>query len=359
MQIQKLHRFSKWYLKKHAAFVIAFTLPLAAASGCGSSPSSGNDAAVGPTPTVTQAPPDMPPPDVLTPSATPLPSATPTPSLSSYSPETAAELIQAFLDSEYYEVALVADDLSIDGEEFYTFLISRQGSAIEPLVLVNKETGELKCILSDNTVQDIASHPLYKESGDAVVSWNGTYIISNDDGTLRSYIILAQTDDEHFEFTAYSYLGHEIDELSGVAQISGREASFTSESGATLHFSWSGANLVLEHSHPAQTGSLTGIYSYTENQDSNVVAISAQEAIGRLSSLEQEQTGLSGSMADYFFYVQNDIAIMNDKLCYNILVYSNEGNRLYYKAQFFVTLDGGTVFRQENASDDIQIFSLQ
>lgn len=359
MHIQKLHRFAEYFLKKHAAFLFAFTLPLAIPAGCGSAPSSTDDAAITQAPTMTASPSDVSSADILTPSAAPLPSATPTPSLNGYSPETAAELIRTFLDSEYYEISLVSDDFRIDSEDFYTFLISRKGSAIEPLILVNKETGVLKCILSDNTVQEITAHPLYKETGDTAVSWNGTYIILNEDGTLRSYIILSQTDDEHFEFTAYSYLDHEIDELSGVAQVSGREASFISESGASLHFSWSGTNLVLDHKHPAQTGSLTGIYSYTENQDSNVATISAQEAIERLSSLEQAQTGLAGSMADYFFYVQNDITIMNDRLCYNILVYSNKGNRLFYKAQFFVTLDGGTVYRQENSSDDVQIFSLQ
>lgn len=359
MHIQKLHYFSKQFLKKHAAFVFAFALPLTITAACGSAPASENDAFITPAPTMTASPSDISSANALTPSATPLPSATPAPSQNGYSPEAASELIRAFLDSEYYEISLVSDDLRIDSEDFYTFLISQKGSAIEPLILVNKETGELKCILSDNTVQEITAHPLYKETGDAAVSWNGIYIILDEDGALRSYIILAQTDDEHFEFTAYSYLDQEVDELSGVAQISGTEASFVSESGASLHFSWSGTNLILDHKHPAGAGRLTGIYSYTENQDSNVVKISAQEAIERLCSLEQNQTGLAGSMADYFFYVQNDITIMNDRLCYNILAYSNEGNRLYYKAQFFVTLDGGTVYCQENSSDNVQIFSIQ
>ena len=68
--------------------------------------------------------------------------------------------------------------------------------------------------------------------------WNRqTYIIVDEGGALRSYILLCQTDDEHFEFTAYSYLESQVEELSGVARISGREASFTSDAGAELSFS--------------------------------------------------------------------------------------------------------------------------
>ena len=170
---------------------------------------------------------------------------------------------------------------------------------------------------------------------------------------------LCQTDDEHFEFTAYSYLESQVEELSGVARISGREASFTSDAGAELSFSWSGGNLVLEHSHQKGAGSLTGIYAYTENQDSKVVTVSPQEAVDRLSGMEAQAAGLTGDMQDYFFYVQDDITIMSDRLCYNVLVYSNEENRLFYREQLFVTLDGKTVYRQEKTSGDLHIFSLQ
>lgn len=170
---------------------------------------------------------------------------------------------------------------------------------------------------------------------------------------------MEQIDDGHFEFTAYSYLDYKVEELSGVAQISGNEASFAGDTGAALSFSWSGANLVLNHSHPTQSAYLTGIYSYTEDQDSKVVTATPQEVLERLSRLNAAQTGLAGDMQDYLFYLQDDITIMNDRLCYNVLVYSNQGHRLYYQAQFFITLDGSTVYSQGRTPDDIQIFSLQ
>lgn len=352
MHLKKLHIFPS------LMSVFAFTALVLTAS-CGNAPTTGNDVTV--TPAVTAALPsdtdgsDEPPP----PSATPSPAATPPPAAGIFTPEAAAMQIQDFLDSEHYGVSLVSDDLSIDSEDYYTFLISLKGSAIEPLVLVNKKDGSLKCILPDNTVQEISTHPLYHDAESAAISWNGTYIVMGEDGMLRSYIMMEQTDDGHFEFTAYSYFTQKVEELSGVAQISGSEASFTGDTGAALNFSWSGANLVLDHKHPTQEANLSGIYTYTENQDSKVVTVTPQEVLDRLSKLDAGQTGLAGAMSDYLFYMPEDITIMNDRLCYNVLVYSNEENRLYYQAQLFVTLDGGTVYCQGKTPDDIQIFSLQ
>ena len=45
---------------------------------------------------------------------------------------------------------------------------------------------------------------------------------------------------------------------------------------------------MLEHSHQKGAGSLTGIYAYTENQDSKVVTVSPQEAVDRLSGMEAQ-----------------------------------------------------------------------
>lgn len=352
MYMKKLHIFPR-FMPVFALASILLTV------SCGNAPSSGEKVSVTPMPTEASLP-DTDHFDALPePSASPSPSVTPSPVSGVYTPEAAADQIRAFLDSEHYEISLVSDDLRIDAEDYYTFLISLKGSAIEPLVLVNKKDGGLKCILSDNTVQEISSHPLYHEAGEAVISWNGTYIVLTEDGALRNYIIMEQTDDAHFEFTAYSYLGSKVEELSGVAQISGNEASFTSDTGASLRFSWSGANLVIDHAHPTQETSLTGIYAYTEDQDSKVVTVAPQEVLERLSKLDAAQTGLTGDMQDYLFYLQDDITIMNDRLCYNVLVYSSQGYRLYYQAQFFITLDGGTVYCQGKSSDDIQIFSLQ
>lgn len=357
MHIQKLHIFPERYVKKHFSLAVFALAALLSTASCGNTPSK-NDGTNTTEPTISSSPEEKELTAAATPSASPV-TPLPTPSIGSYSPEMATEKIREFLDSPHYGISLVSDDLTIDSDNYYTFLISLRGSAIEPLVLVNKLSGELKCILQDNTIAEIAVHPLYHEADTDLISWDGTYIILAEDGTLSNYIILAQVDDEHFEFTAYSYLDNQVEELSGVAKISDHEASFISESGTKLSFSWSGANLVLEHSHPKGMGSLTGIYSYTENQDSNVVNVSPQEAVDRLSRMDAKAAGLSGSMQDYFFYVQDDITIMSDRLCYNVLVYSNEENRLFYQEQLFVTLDGRTVYRQEKTSGDMHIFSLQ
>lgn len=357
MHTKNLHIFPIKSIKKITVLLSALALAaLLFTAGCGSATGSGDGMEGALSASGIPTPPTEPEAELT---RSPSPSPTPTPALGCLTPEEATDTILSFLDSGHYGVALVSDDLAIGSDDYYTFLISLRGSAIEPLVLVNKQSGELKCILADNTLAEITAHPLYRETDDVPIDWNGTYIIVDEDGALRSYILLCQTDDEHFEFTAYSYLESQVEELSGVARISGREASFTSDAGAELSFSWSGGNLVLEHSHQKGAGSLTGIYAYTENQDSKVVTVSPQEAVDRLSGMEAQAAGLTGDMQDYFFYVQDDITIMSDRLCYNVLVYSNEENRLFYREQLFVTLDGKTVYRQEKTSGDLHIFSLQ
>lgn len=351
MHMKKTHIFPNCML-----FLAGMSLMLTAS--CGDTPSAGSNVTTTPVPTKALSE-DVGDTDVPPPSATPSPSVTLAPAPGLYTPEAAAGQIRSFLDLEHYDVSLVSSDLCIESEDYYTFLISLKGSAVEPLILVNKKDGGLKCILSDNTVQEISVHPLYHDTDNTAISWNGTYIVQTEDGSLRSYMIMQQIDDGHFEFTAYSYLDYKVEELSGVAQIAEDTASFTSDSGASLSFSWSGANLVLDHTHPTQETSLTGIYTYTEDQDSKVVTVPPQEVLDRLTKLDAAQTGLHGSMQDYLFYMQDDVTIMNDRLCYNVLVYSSESYRLFYQAQFFITLDGSTVYCQGKASDDIQIFSLQ
>lgn len=293
------------------------------------------------------------------PSATPVPTALPPGA--GYSAETAAELINGVIPGNHYNTSLVSSSLNIEGNIYYTFLITQKGAAIEPLVIVNQKTGELKCISSDNVVSDISSHPLYRELNTDLVSWEGTYILTREDGTLSNYITLTPLDNSRFEFTAYVYLETGISELSGVASIQGDgTASFTSEGGILLQFSWNGANLAVEQQAISGGAEFAGIYQFTEDNVSAISQISMEEAMQKLMALPSGTSGLSGDMEDYYFYVQDDAVIVSDHLCYSVLAYSELDNRLFFAAQFYITVDGSRIFRQGNPSDDhANLFSIQ
>lgn len=292
------------------------------------------------------------------PAATPVPSSAP--SADGYSAEAAAQLVSEIIPEERYDISLVSSSLNIGSDMYYTFLITLKGTAIEPLIIVNQKTGELKCISSDNTVSAISGHPLYHELNSEPVSWEGTYIITREDGTLSNYIILTPLDSTRFEFTTYVYLETGISELSGIASIDGDTASFISESGAALYFSWKGADLVIGQHLASQEQNFTGTYHYTEDTDSTIKQISMEEAVQKLLVLTPELSGLAGSMEDYFFYVQDNAVIVSDHLCYSILVYSELNNRLFYTTQFYITVDGACIYRTEDSADgDTKILSIQ
>lgn len=288
---------------------------------------------------------------------TPVPTAAPA---DGYSAETAAQLINEALPGEHYKTSLISSSLNIENHKFYTFLITQKGAAIEPLIIVDQKTGELKCISSDNVVSDISTHPLYKELNTELVSWEGTYIIKREDGTLSNYIVMTPSDNTHFEFTTYVYLETGTSELSGVASIQDSMASFTSESGIVLHFSWNKANLVIEQQSAAEGLDFSGTYQFTEDTDSTISQISMEEAMQKLLSLDPRSAVLSGNMEDYYFYVQDGAVIVSDHLCYSILAYSELDNRLFFAAQFYITVDGSSIFRQRSVADNrVVIFSIQ
>lgn len=134
-----------------------------AATGCGSSPA---DSPAG-TPTVILSPSGAPDnaasvsPLPSEPTQAPPPSSTPSPS-GGYDVDAAEQLIRSEIISGQYLISLLSDSFELEAEHYYTFVITKNGSTMEPLVLVGQKSGELKCISGDGSVSEFSSHPLYR-----------------------------------------------------------------------------------------------------------------------------------------------------------------------------------------------------
>ena len=148
------------FVFSHLPFVFGLFV-LMATGGCSNTPA----AWMGEEPSEYAAPSEMPSFDFVTP-AVETPTLTPVPTNFSaaengYSADAAAQLIRDQIVSGKYDITLLSDSFVMDSAQYYTFVISKNGNTIEPLVLVGKELGDLWCISGDNTVSDISNHPLY------------------------------------------------------------------------------------------------------------------------------------------------------------------------------------------------------
>lgn len=361
MLFGKIQNFT-YFISRKFFYMISFFFMLFLFAACSSNTTDipGNDIEVTNPPLEKDDAPEAVSPSPNSPSATPTPSVPQT--ADGFSAETAADLVREILPESSYDVLLLSDTLTVGNDKYYTFLVSQKGAAIEPLIIANQKTGELKCISSDNIVSDISTHPLYQKSVVESIRWEGTYIVERSDGTLSKYITLAPLDHSRFEFTAYNYLETGVFDLSGIAAIHGEQASFTSAAGTALTFSWEDGCLVIREQSASLEEGLAGIYSYAKDADNAISQISMEEALQKLKSIPSKRTGLAGDAENYYFYVQDKAVIVSDHLCYSILVYSEADNRLFYTSQFYVTVDGRSVYGTESPapdSDDIKIFSIQ
>ena len=108
-----------------------------------------------PTKVVTQAP-----------TPTQIPTTVPTPTKEPAKQITAAEALTVLrkeIDETTYTISMLNDHLMLgDGKEYYMFCISDATGDLEPLLLVEKETGVIKCYTLEGVLSDFSGFPLDK-----------------------------------------------------------------------------------------------------------------------------------------------------------------------------------------------------
>lgn len=118
-------------------------------------PSTEPDASITPVPTTEAAPTNAP---------TSVPTLTPTPTIEPVKQITADEAMSVLrkeIDEEQYTISMLNDHLMLgDGKEYYMFCISDATGDLEPLLLVEKITGEIKCYTLEGVLSDFSGFPL-------------------------------------------------------------------------------------------------------------------------------------------------------------------------------------------------------
>ncbi len=141
--------------------------------------------------------------------------------------KSAEQLVSERLDTTKYSVQKDSD-INVDDKDYYTFKILEGESQLTMGVAVDKISGELYAYKEDKTIAPYSEFTLYDESSDTTVSWEGTY------NSETAALELAPVDANSFEFTLTSKDGK--DTVTGVAQPSGKEASYEDENGYKITF---------------------------------------------------------------------------------------------------------------------------
>jgi hypothetical protein len=139
----------------------------------------------------------------------------------------AEQLVSERLDTTQYSVKKDSD-LTVDDINYYIFNVFDGETQLTMGVAVNKISGELFTYTEDKTIAPYSEFTLYDESNDVTVQWDGTFYSDN------TSLELLPADANSFEFTLINTSG--TDTLTGVAQISGNEATFEDEDGYTIIF---------------------------------------------------------------------------------------------------------------------------
>ncbi len=119
------------------------------------------------TPTPEATPDGRPDTPHLTQSVTPVPTNTPAPPTPTeelvLSQAEAEAIVKGIVRLETYSIELLDDHLMIDGAEYYSFCINDEnGAGLEPLLIVEKKTGNLLCYDMTGVVAAIDKFPLDK-----------------------------------------------------------------------------------------------------------------------------------------------------------------------------------------------------
>lgn len=153
--------------------------------------------------------------------------------------KSAEQLVSERLDATKYSVKKDSD-INVDDKDYYIFRIFEAETPLTMGVAVDKISGELFAYKEDKTIAPYSEFTLYDESSDTTVSWEGTY------NSEVAALALAPADANSFEFTLTSKDGK--DTVTGVAQASGKEASYEDENGYKLTFSNQGETIAVTES---------------------------------------------------------------------------------------------------------------
>jgi hypothetical protein len=263
--------------------------------------------------------------------------------------EEALSLIQGKLNATKYSISILTQNITIDSKNYYSFILTKNLTALETAILVNKNTGELSCLTSDGKHTPFSSFSIRPSKEDTETNWNGTFVRKDLRGVTTSTITLIQNDSTSFEFHILARNSLGINRLSGIGYIDGTTAKHFTNEEVSLTFTLDNNYLTLadDDFFTENWNSIAG--SYILDKDVNEdLAILEDDAIQIIRSLSTLQTGLPAEIDDYQIQSDTTKLIIKDRICYSFGVYKKIENNNILITNFYVTVDGNAVYTYDS-----------
>ena len=150
--------------------------------------------------------------------------------------EDARDILNNSVNISKYNVEINNNNFIYDGREYYQYIINYDDITSQYSLIVDKETGTIKCYRVDGLVCDFEESMFskdYDESLKEPCNWNGEYYLENGEGVLS----ISDTKKDSFNFSIYGNVGEEsLENTTGITKTTDNVGNYTFDNGDILNF---------------------------------------------------------------------------------------------------------------------------
>ena len=152
------------------------------------------------------------------------------------SEEEARDILNNSVNITKYNVEINNNNLIYDGREYYQYIINYDDITSQYSLIVDKETGTIKCYRVDGVVENFEDSIFskdYDESLKEICNWNGEYYLENGEGTLT----ITDTNKDSFNFSICGNIGEEnLENTIGKSKTTDNVGNYIFDNGDILNF---------------------------------------------------------------------------------------------------------------------------
>ena len=152
------------------------------------------------------------------------------------SEEEARNILNNSVNITKYNVEINNNNFIYDGREYYQYIINYDDITSQYSLIVDKETGTIKCYRVDGVVENFEDSIFskdYDESLKEICNWNGEYYLENGEGTLT----ITDSNKDSFNFSIYGNIGEEnLENTIGSSKTTDNVGNYIFDNGDILNF---------------------------------------------------------------------------------------------------------------------------
>lgn len=152
------------------------------------------------------------------------------------SEEEARGILNNSVNTNKYEVEINNNNFIYEGREYYQYIVNYDDITSQYSLIVDKETGKVKCYRVDGLVCDFEGSMFskdYDESLKKTCDWDGEYYLKDGDGILN----ISDTNEDSFKFNIYGDINDKkLENINGVAKTVENVGNYIYDNGEILNF---------------------------------------------------------------------------------------------------------------------------